>query len=246
MLAVGTAFAFFQSITPGTNAVITDWRYIHLMPVAHYWFVESLFLIFMVLIPLEHFRVLDSETGLAIVFFIASLLFVFNVGTPWLSIAGAAYLFPYFLIGLYCSRFPIDFQFKRAAGTTFLLMVILFLVFYGLQYAGGRRSFIALLIGTISCVSLLYIRFESVLLSSIGFYSYPIYLLHVFFTAASRIVFKSAGVTNIWILFILGTVIGLAGPIIVELFASKFPLSRILLPGKSPFKKGVMPEAVTT
>jgi surface polysaccharide O-acyltransferase-like enzyme len=68
MLFVGTVFAFFQAITPGTNSSITDWRILHLIPVAHFWFVESLFLIFMVIVPLEHFRILHDRRLFFIVF----------------------------------------------------------------------------------------------------------------------------------------------------------------------------------
>ncbi|NTW11180.1 MAG: acyltransferase [Chlorobiaceae bacterium] len=241
MLFVGTVFALFQALTPGTNSSVTDWRFLHLMPVAHYWFIESLFLIFILLVPLEHFKLLDNRAGLGVVFIIAGILNVSNVGTPWFSIAGAFYLFPYFLCGLFFSRFPLDFRYRKAAGYFVLAFVVLFLVFYGHQYAGGRRSLNALVIGAASCVSLLFIGFESGALASIGFYSYTIYLFHVFFTAASRIVFKAAGISNVWVLFLLGTLIGLAGPILVDIVASKHDLSRLLLLGKSPRKKKTIP-----
>lgn len=241
MLFVGTVFALFQAITPGTNSAVADWRFLHLMPVAHYWFIESLFLIFMLIIPLEHFGILHNRAGFSAVFLAAAVLYVSNAGTPWLSIAGALYLFPYFLCGIYFSRFPVEFRYKRAAGFVFLGVVVLFLLVYGQEYAGGRRSINALVIGTVSCIALLFARFESGFLASIGFYSYTIYLFHVFFTAASRIVFRAAGLTDIWLLFILGTVIGLAGPVAVELIASKYTVSRILLLGKGPQKKRTIP-----
>jgi membrane-bound acyltransferase YfiQ involved in biofilm formation len=130
-----------------------------------------------------------------------------------------------------------DFKHSKAAGYLFLALVILFLLFYGQQYAGGRRSVNALVIGTVSCVSLLFIGLESGFLSSIGFYSYTIYLFHVFFTAAARIFFKAAGITNIWLLFLLCTFAGLIGPVIVELFTRNNTFSRLLFLGKGPQKK---------
>ncbi|NTW74099.1 MAG: acyltransferase [Chlorobiaceae bacterium] len=241
MLFVGTVFACFQAITPGTNSMVADWRFLHLKPVAHFWFIESLFLIFLVLVPLEHFRILDRRLGLFAVFVVSALLFVSNAGTPWFSIAGAAYLLPFFLSGLYCSRFPLEFRHQRALGAIFLSFVIMYLLLYGQESIGGRRSFNALVIGMVSCVALLYIRFESGALASIGLYSYTIYLFHVFFTAASRIFFKSFGLKHIGILFVLGTIIGLAGPVLVDLVASKFTLARLLLLGKGPLKKGPIP-----
>ncbi|NTU96530.1 MAG: acyltransferase [Chlorobiaceae bacterium] len=241
MLFVGTVFALFQALTPGTNASVTDWRFLHLLPVAHYWFIESLFLIFIILLPLEHFRLLDSRAGLGIAFLIAAILNVSNIGTPWFSIAGAFYLLPYFLFGLFCFRFPLNVKYSRYAGYFILVLVILFLVFYGQQYGGGRRSFNSLVIGILSCGSLLFIGFESRSLAAVGFYSYTIYLFHVFFTAASRIFFRAAGVSDIWVLFLLGTVIGLAGPILVDIVASKYDVSRLLMLGKGPRKKRTIP-----
>jgi peptidoglycan/LPS O-acetylase OafA/YrhL len=243
MLFVGTLFALVQTITPGTNAAITDWRFLHLMPVAHYWFIEALFLIFLVIVPLEHFKFLQNKAGFALIFIIAAILYVTNAGTPWLSIAGALYLFPYFLLGLYCSRFPLQIKNQKALGYLLITVIILFLLFFGQQYGGGRRSLNALIIGTMFCIGLLFIKTESVFLSKIGIYSYGIYLFHIFFTAASRIFFVKTGITEIWILFILGTTLGLAGPMLVERIAAKYNPTRILLLGKRPKESLVIAES---
>ncbi len=237
MLFVGTIFALFQAFTPGTNSSIADWRFLHIIPVAHYWYIESLFLIFIMVVLLEHFRFLDNRIGFGIVFLLAAILNIANAGTPWFGIAGAFYLFPYFLCGAYCFRFPFEFKYRKTAGYVFLALVILLLVFYGYQNVGGRRSFNALAIGAVSCVSLLFIELESGFLANIGFYSYTIYLFHVFFTAASRIVFKTAGISDIWLLFLLGVIVGVSGPVIVDLVASRYSFTRFFLLGKGPRKK---------
>ena len=237
MLFVGTLFALLQTITPGTNAAVIDWRFLHLMPVAHYWFIESLFLIFLTIIPLEHFKLLRNKTSFAIIYLLAATLYVTNAGIPWFSIAGAFYLFPYFLIGLYCSRFPLRIKNQKPLGYLLIITVMLFLLFFGQQYGGERRSLNALVIGSIFCIGLIVVEIESGFLSKIGIYSYAIYLFHVFFTAASRIFFLKVGITEIWVLFILGTILGLAGPILVEWIASKYNPARILLLGKHPIKK---------
>ncbi len=237
MLFVGTLFAILQAFTPGTNSIITDWRFMHLIPVAHYWFIESLFLIFLIIIPLEHFKLLHNKKSFVLLFLAAATLFVTNIGTPWFSIAGAFYLFPYFLVGLYCSRFPVQIKNQKAIGYLIVTAVILFLIFYGQQYGEGRRSLNALIIGTTFCTALLFTEVNSAFLARIGIYSYSIYLFHIFFTAASRIFFKKIGVTNIWELFIPGLAFGLIGPILLELIASKYNPSRILLLGKRPIKK---------
>lgn len=73
---------------------------------------------------------------------------------------------------------------------------------------------------------------QSEFLAFIGNYSYSTYLFHVFFTAASRITAKSTGINDIWLPFILGTTLGTAGPILVEVVASRYDITRTLLLGK--------------
>jgi peptidoglycan/LPS O-acetylase OafA/YrhL len=186
---------------------------------------------------------LQNKAGFALIFLIAAMLYVTNAGTPWLSIAGAIYLFPYFLVGLYCARFPVQIKNQKALGYLLITAIMLFLLFFGQQYGGGRRSLNALIIGTIFCVGLLFIKAESVFLSKIGIYSYGIYLFHIFFTAASRIFFVKVEITEIWILFILGTTLGLAGPMFVERVAAKYNPTRILLLGMRPKETLVVAES---
>ena len=60
MLVVGTVFAVLQSQIPGANSKTVDWTELHLIPVAHYWFLESIFTIFLFVMLLELFKVFDS------------------------------------------------------------------------------------------------------------------------------------------------------------------------------------------
>ncbi|MBN1929743.1 MAG: acyltransferase [Chlorobiaceae bacterium] len=233
MLVIGTIFAIVQAITPGTNQQIQEWQYLHLKPVAHYWFLESLFLIFIVIMLLEQWKVLESRKNFAIVYLVAAIAYVANVGTPWFSIAGAFYLFPYFLAGLYSTRFPLQLSHPQAKGYIAVAAVILFLVFFGHEYGGERRSINALVIGTLTCSALLFTKAESGWLAAIGNYSYAIYLFHVFFTAASRITLTKLGLTNTWLLFAAGTIAGLLGPIVIELVARRNRTASTLLLGRS-------------
>jgi len=232
MLVIGTTFALFQAFTPGTNRQITEWYYLHLKPVAHFWFLEALFIIFILVIPLERHKILYTRQGFAIVWLISATAYIANIGTPWFSIAGAFYLFPYFLAGLYCTRFPLQLSHPKTAGYIAITAIAIFLILYGHEYGGTRRSLNALIIGTIACISLLLTKAESKPLAAIGNYSYAIYLFHVFFTAASRILLTKTGITDTWLLFIAGTAAGITGPIIIERLADKNKTTRTLLLGK--------------
>jgi peptidoglycan/LPS O-acetylase OafA/YrhL len=50
-------------------------------------------------------------------------------------------------------------------------------------------------------------------LAYVGSYSFAIYLLHVIFTAGSRIFFTQLHLTNTYALLLLGTPLGIVGPL---------------------------------
>ena len=66
----------------------------------------------------------------------------------------------------------------------------------------------------------------------VGFFSYSIYLFHVFFTASSRILFNKINVDNIYLVFVFSFSSGLLGPIIAEMFFSKNRYSSLWFLGK--------------
>ena len=55
MLVVGTIFAVLQAFVPGTNVSSYNWRFIHIISVAHFWFIEALFTIFITIAILDKF-----------------------------------------------------------------------------------------------------------------------------------------------------------------------------------------------
>jgi fucose 4-O-acetylase-like acetyltransferase len=65
MLVAGTLFAIIQSLTPGANGVIENWALLHIILVAHFWFVEALFLIFIGIAALENSNFLPLKQRLS-------------------------------------------------------------------------------------------------------------------------------------------------------------------------------------
>jgi peptidoglycan/LPS O-acetylase OafA/YrhL len=64
----------------------------------------------------------------------------------------------------------------------------------------------------------------------VGSYSFDIYLLHIFFTAGSRIAFTQLHVTDTYALLLLGTTFGIMGPIAAAMLIHRSPrLNRWLL-----------------
>ncbi|MCF8211414.1 MAG: acyltransferase [Rhodoferax sp.] len=239
MLVVGTLFALLQSLVPGTNASITDWKLLHLQPVAHFWFVEALFWVFLAVWALEHWPPIKTLPGFALVLAVACGVYLTVRGWSWLGIEGALYLMPYFLVGLAMSRFSLRQHLVRPWVRAALLLIGLGLVLsMGVPTPNpDRRTVAILLTGIALCLLCLSLGLQWRWLSAIGRYSYSIYLFHVFFAAAIRIAAHRLGVHLTALDFILGLLFGLLGPILLErqLVAHRWPA--LLLLGRTQRRK---------
>jgi fucose 4-O-acetylase-like acetyltransferase len=216
MLTVGTFYAIVQSLTPGANASVDNWWLLHIMPVGHFWFLEALFLIFVVVILLEHFTALSTVARFSAVWIICAVLFGVADFTNYFGARGAVYLMPFFLAGLACKRFDIVQPSALVAGAAALggglAIVVLFPEHMGQQ--NSLAALASLAIGVSAGLLLLRSGWQSRPLAYIGAYSFAIYLFHVFFTAASRIFLQKAGVTDVYALLVPGTLAGLLGPVV--------------------------------
>ncbi len=242
MLVAGSLFMLIRSLTPGTNIVSERWDLLFLFPIEHFWFVESLFIIFLLLIPLEATGMLKDQRRFLGVFVPIALLYISHVefSQNYFSINGVFYLVPFFLAGLACSRFDL-----RAEKQYPLLWIGLLLPYAYIairmqspDWILERRSFIALWIGLLSSFLLVRSDWHQQWLARIGHFSYSIYLFHVFFTAASRIFLQKVDLTTLPLLLLSGIVAGLMGPIVLDLIASTHWLSGILLLGKKARQRG--------
>lgn len=235
MLILGTLFAVLQSYTASSNHAIEDWHLLHIIPVGHFWFIEALFIIFMLLIPLEKLRLFNSIPGFGVVLAVAVGLYVSDFSFPYFSITGAIYLFPYFLCGMALVRYGLMDRLGRKLGLMLMCIVAALITVDVLEmvFVDSTRTFFALGVGVLGCIGLLALRPQSRALAYVGQYSYTIYLYHVFFTAASRIVLDKFGVESVHMLFVSGLLMGLAGPIITERLFDGTNSSRVLMLGKS-------------
>jgi len=234
MLFVGTAFALLQALTPGTNSSIGPWYLLHVQPVAHFWFVESLFWVFVGVWALERWRLMRSARGMAAVLALSVLVYLNIRGVAWFGLEGAIYLTPYFLAGLAASRFELT---ASLAGTGtklgLALLALVCMVALGLPVPNpDRRTLLILVTGLALCLWTLSWAWTNPRLASVGRYSYAIFLFHVFFTAATRIVLQRLGVHDVYLHIALGTLAGVAGPMVLERGLVRFRWPALLLLGK--------------
>ncbi|MFZ4625773.1 MAG: acyltransferase family protein, partial [Rhodoferax sp.] len=83
MLVVGTVFAVLQANIAGTHAVAMPWYLLHIQPVGHFWFVESLFWVFLVIWALECRQWLQRLPASLGVLAAACALYLTVRGWPW-------------------------------------------------------------------------------------------------------------------------------------------------------------------
>jgi peptidoglycan/LPS O-acetylase OafA/YrhL len=240
LLVVGTFFAVVQAYTPGANDTVKNWHLLHIVPVAHYWFLESLFLIFMLTMALETLGWLSTPGRFALVWLVGIVPFLFLEVPIYFGLQGAAFLLPFFLAGMASNRFAN--RLPRApimlgAGAVFTLAV-LYLVFVE-QRIPSRTEFVSLVISISICVFLLRCQFEVRWLAWIGVYSFAIYLFHSMFSAASRIGLLGIDVNSTATLLAAGVICGIAGPIVVTAILRRVPGGHLPLGESAPSTKRV-------
>ena len=235
MLFVGTLFAVLQALIPGTNSAVGPWYLLHIRPVAHFWFLESLFWVFLVIWLLERWNLIREVKGYLLALSLACALYLTVRGWFMLGIEGAIYLMPYFLFGLAFSRFPLKPYLTSAWVRWGLLMLAAVAVIsMGMPVSNPDRRTVAMLaVGMSLCMLSLSLVRVVPGLAAIGRHSYAIYLFHVFFTAAVRIALNLVHIKLLPIDILLGLAIGLAGPIVLDRIASRFKWPALLLLGKA-------------
>src|SRR5690606_12660272 len=135
----------------------------------HLWFISALLIIFAIVGVVDYCGLLREPTDIAAATMIVALLFMFRHGEPGIfAVSRALYLLPFFLIGVAMKRFG----WRWAVGCALLGLVSTELV---------------ITVGALCGIALLAWMPVVPSLAKIGYFSYSIYLFHVFGTAASRI-----------------------------------------------------------
>lgn len=234
-LSVASLQYIMNAVVPNVNNPVeikNIWK-IYFFSYGQFWFLQALFLVFITIILLEYFNVTKKFKGWLISFIIAALLLlVFNpaVKVDFFSFNRYLYLLPYFLLGLGIKRYS-DYLFnKTALLVIFILLVIGILLqqlnwFHVIDLEGSRFGLLSVFVGLSGILLIFYIRKPNKFLAKLGYYSYGIFLFHVFGTAGSRIISRWMGIESIPILFIIGMGFGLGLPVLIELILLK---SRVL------------------
>jgi len=218
VLSVGTLYALVQYAVPGSNNRIDDLHLIHIVPVAHFWFLESLFLIFCLMALAELVMPIKTLRSWSIYFVLSVLVYLAHPGIIWFSVLGATYLLPYFLLGLGITRLKWDPR-QEQPGSGVLRIALGAAVVAWLMMPGTtleRFSVPMLLAGMLLASGLWSLGWRNHLLSRLGDYSFAIYLFHVFFTSATRMVLYKLELHDPLLVLAVSMPLGLLGPVVLQ------------------------------
>jgi len=240
MLVVGTSFAILHTLTPATQGSPIDWRLLHIVPVAHYWFLESLFVIFMLTALLERAGMLGTPGRFALVAGCAAVLHMTAPVPVYFGLEGATYLFPFFLLGIATLRFGsalVRPAVQSAAGATLVVILLVWGVAVPISLPEPLAPQ-ALLASLCLCVMLFRWCPSIPVLAWIGSFSFGIYLFHSIIAAAARVALGVLGIPWLPLLFVAGMAAGIGGSILLTLALRRVPAGHWVL-GERARKKRV-------
>lgn len=214
MLSVGTVFALVQYVTPGSNYRIDELQLMHIVPVAHFWFLESLFLIFCIVALAESVLPITSTHSWCGYFVLSVLVYLAHPGFIWFSVLGATYLLPYFLLGLGMTRLQWDAtQQQPKSGLLRIALgasVVAWLMAQGPELE--RFSAPMLMAGLLLASGFWSLGWRNRLLARIGHYSFAIFLFHVFFTSATRMALHAMALDAPLLVLFVSVPVGVMAP----------------------------------
>jgi len=237
-VVVSSVFLLIQTNTPGVNNPINfNILTFFLYPYAHFWFLQSIFSIFVFYCIFDYLTKRENKKLLFLFLFSVPLFFASGYFTDFFSFSRTLYLFPFFTFGILVNVYKLE----EIKGSKLSLIVGLFLSLLTINtflLTNGspinKVSLLAFLIGIIGSYTLLRTMFVSKIFIFIGAYSYSIYLYHVFGTAFSRIALHKIGVQSVDLHVFVGLFLGVFLPVIFHKLTSKFSLPALLFLGINP------------
>lgn len=250
LIFVGGLYYIVQSMVPNTNKSyeLKDiWR-ILIFPYTFYWYLYSLFIIFLVISIIDVFKMADKFYAWLMILTVSILVLIIrddiipNSVQNYFGFKNAIYLLPFFLIGVGIKRFDSIFknQFLFYSTSLILIVGLIFqqLVWYKvLFYVFSPNYGLGLIIGIAGVITLMHIHFKNKSLAWLGNFAYTIFLFHSFGTSGGRILLNASGIQNTVVVFFVSLVLGLFFPILIENILDRFGITRMLYLGRSYTKK---------
>jgi glucan biosynthesis protein C len=245
MVCVGV-FSYFLKLSPPfvetPQNILDIWRLL-VFPTHQFWFLQTLFLIFVIIAVLESLKWLDNlsfwlaAVGLMILAGLLAKSGIFKSIDLPLSPRPLIFLLPYFFFGLGVCRFGL---LKKNRWITIVAAVLaavgltlqIFILAGGLKIPDQRETLFYLCLSFAYIFLLLKIKWKVKGLSIVGGFSYSIFLFHVYIIMTVRVILSASSLSlppagRYAILFL--SAIGLS--ILAHLLLKRFALTRRLFLG---------------
>lgn len=214
-----------NSMVSGTNHSFTvnDLAYIWNTPIAQYWFLYALLILFICWVLLSNFlRNWQITLMLILLYYMLSMtncnLAIFQRALGYSFAFGLGTMTKSFFI----DRLSLEKRLTLIITHITLTLTIIYLGFNG-RYIFNEIEQLLGIIGSIAFITLIYhLDLIQKILLLLCKYSFPIYLLHTIFTAAVRIFLFKTGISNYYCHVILGVIAGILGPLIIAFMTTKF------------------------
>lgn len=246
LVTVGTLFVLLQSMIPGANGDGGEvWR-VYVFGVGHFWFLQAIFLVFLIIGVLDLLGILDRPGRWAAVTALALALSVV-VDIPdqsdVFSAGEAVGLLPFFLLGYGAHRHvanPSSWILLASAAVVFVgsytarVLAIADVITMDLLMARADRVLVGF--SAVALLLLLRDRIRVPALAWLGPFAFAIYLLHVFGSAAARIGLDRLGIHNEWIVFLTCMVFALGLPVLFEVTLGRIAWVSWTFLGQRPYR----------
>ena len=204
-------------------------------PLAPYWYLYCLFIIFLVTPLLK-----DAKTAVAVISIAVIMQITFIIGGNDITVYAVNALLKYelwFVIGMLMSYL----KFSKIKGSLLLgivtgaLFVAVSIAVYVMNINFYGRD---LIMGILACTCVISITKyfdngkQSKIMAFLSKYTMPIYLMHTIFAAAGRSILFKLGIANPVIHIAAGLILGFAGPIIAMEVMKRLKLDILAFPTK--------------
>ena len=248
LIVVATLFFVVQYVTPGTNAKVNigDIWQIYFFHYAHFWFLQGMMVVFLIITALERGKLLNSLKSASIVLLISAAIFLTDQPhIKFFSLNEVPFLLTFFILGLTLKRFFDTIFVKRTlivSAVVFCTAMVYQLSIFNISIPPLLNNTLTVLVGATACVLLIRYAIKNDKLIWLGNFSYGIYLFHVFGTAAARMILLKVHITNNFIHVIGGLVLGIGLPIILQLLIPRNSVLALLFFGEKVNLKKSKPE----
>jgi fucose 4-O-acetylase-like acetyltransferase len=221
------------------------------LPNQHYWFVATLFLMFMLFLIAVR---ISQRHYLPILVGAALAPWVLSLHSSERTIELLLTYLPFFVIGIIYTRFSLNRYLRAVSGKALSAIVVFFMLYdffawHSITKSATSAIFILapLGVGIVIMTSIYLAKLGRLdLIRQFGFYSMQIYLAHILFLAGARIFMQKAlGVTSVWIHIPIETSVGLILPVLLYKLAIRYNIPYLFeLPRKKSIQVNVSDKKV--